>query len=58
MDALIIVLQKFYGKDPLQSTDLSRIVNIRHFTRLRNLLQDEKVSGKIVYGGQQDEKDL
>ncbi|XP_042456343.1 aldehyde dehydrogenase family 3 member H1-like [Zingiber officinale] len=58
VDALKIALQKFYGKDPLQSTDLSRIVNIRHFARLRNLLEDEKVSGKIVYGGQQDEKDL
>ncbi|RRT69550.1 hypothetical protein GW17_00024181 [Ensete ventricosum] len=51
-------LEKFYGKDPLESSDLSRIVNANHFRRLTSLLDDEKVSGTIVYGGQQDEKRL
>ncbi|CAN6476037.1 unnamed protein product [Victoria cruziana] len=51
-------LSSFYGSDPLESNDLSRIVNLNHFTRLSKLLDDEKVSGKIVHGGQRDEKRL
>ncbi|XP_065043692.1 aldehyde dehydrogenase family 3 member H1-like isoform X2 [Musa acuminata AAA Group] len=58
VDALKITLEKFYGKNPLGSTDLSRIVNSSHFTRLKNLLDEEKVSGTIVHGGQEDEKHL
>lgn len=52
------VLKVFYGKDPMQSADLSRIVNFNHFHRLTNLIEDKKVSDKIVYGGQTDEKQL
>ncbi|CAL9126362.1 unnamed protein product [Musa textilis] len=58
VDAMKKTLEKFYGKDPLESPDLSRIVNANHFRRLTSLLDDEKVSGTIVYGGQQDEKRL
>ncbi|CAL9058258.1 aldehyde dehydrogenase family 3 member H1-like isoform X1 [Musa acuminata AAA Group] len=58
VDALKITLEKFYGKDPLESADLSRIVNSNHFKRLMNLLDDEKVSGTIVHGGQRNEKRL
>ncbi|KAJ8510253.1 hypothetical protein OPV22_000687 [Ensete ventricosum] len=58
VDAMKRTLEKFYGKDPLESSDLSRIVNANHFRRLTSLLDDEKVSGTIVYGGQQDEKRL
>ncbi|WOL01522.1 aldehyde dehydrogenase family 3 member H1-like [Canna indica] len=56
LDALKVTLEKFYGKDPLGSPDLSHIVNSKHFMRLINLLDD--VSGSIVYGGQKDEKHL
>ncbi|KAJ8625417.1 hypothetical protein MRB53_033947 [Persea americana] len=56
IDALKSTLEEFYGKDPLQSKDLSRIVNSSHFQRLAQLLDDDKVSGKIVHGGQRDEK--
>ncbi|KAG8091105.1 hypothetical protein GUJ93_ZPchr0011g28680 [Zizania palustris] len=56
--SLKIVLERFYGQDPLQSEDLSRIVNSNHFHRLTNLIEDKKVSEKIVYGGQTDEKQL
>lgn len=56
IDALKSTLEEFYGKDPLQSKDLSRIVNSNHFQRVAKLLDDDKVSGKIVHGGQRDEK--
>ena len=52
------VLERFYGKDPLQSYDLSRIVNSNHFRRLTKLIEDKKVADKIVLGGQIDEKQL
>ncbi|ONK77448.1 uncharacterized protein A4U43_C02F6630 [Asparagus officinalis] len=57
-DEMIATVQKFYGKNPLESTDLARIVNSNHFARLSKLLDDDLVSGKIVYGGQRDEKRL
>lgn len=47
-----------YGKDPLESNDLSRIVNFNHFNRLTKLLDDPSVSGKIVHGGQRDVSNL
>ncbi|XP_019196894.1 PREDICTED: aldehyde dehydrogenase [Ipomoea nil] len=58
LDAMKVELDKFYGKDPLCSKDLSRIVNSNHFSRLTKLLDDDKVSGKIVHGGERDEKRL
>lgn len=58
LDVMKVELDKFYGKDPLCSVDLSRIVNSNHFYRLTKLLDDDKVSGKIVHGGQRDEKKL
>ncbi|XP_047163318.1 aldehyde dehydrogenase family 3 member H1-like isoform X2 [Vigna umbellata] len=58
VDALKTELEKFYGKNPLESEDLSRIVNSNHFNRLKKLLDDDKVSGKIVHGGKTDESKL
>ncbi|KAL2467748.1 Aldehyde dehydrogenase [Forsythia ovata] len=58
VDALTSELEKFYGKEPLKSQDLSRIVNSSHFNRLTKLMDDEKVSGKIVHGGQCDKTNL
>ncbi|KAK7301403.1 hypothetical protein RJT34_12266 [Clitoria ternatea] len=58
VDTLKTELEKFYGKNPLESKDLSRIVNSNHFNRLSKLLDDDKVSGKIVYGGEKDESKL
>ncbi|XP_020107199.1 aldehyde dehydrogenase family 3 member H1-like [Ananas comosus] len=58
VDALKFCLEKFYGKDPLESKDISRIVNSNHFNRLSNLLDDKLVADKIVHGGQRDEKHL
>jgi len=56
VDSLKRVLVRFYGEDPLQSEDLSRIVNSNHFRRLADLIEDKKVAEKIVLGGQIDEK--
>jgi aldehyde dehydrogenase (NAD+) len=58
IDTLKVTLEKFFGKDPFQSADLSRIVNFSHFARLTRLLDDPKVSDKVIYGGQRDEKRL
>lgn len=56
--ALSSELEKFYGKDPVHSNDLSKIINSRHFERLSKLLDEEKVSGKIVIGGERDKSTL
>jgi aldehyde dehydrogenase (NAD+) len=58
VESLKSELIKFYGEDPLNSKDLSRIVNSNHYARLINLLDDDKVSGKIVHGGQRDKTKL
>lgn len=58
IDALSSELEKFYGKDHLQSKDFSRVVNSGHFDRLSKLLDDEKISGKVIYGGQRDKTNL
>uniref|UniRef100_A0A2P2K8S1 Aldehyde dehydrogenase n=1 Tax=Rhizophora mucronata TaxID=61149 RepID=A0A2P2K8S1_RHIMU len=58
VDTLKRELESFYGKRPLESKDLSRIVNSNHFTRVAKLLDDDKVSGKVVYGGEKDSENL
>ncbi|XP_030523397.1 aldehyde dehydrogenase family 3 member H1 [Rhodamnia argentea] len=54
VDALKNELEMFYGKNPLESKDLSRIVNSNHFNRLTKLMDEDKVSDKVVYGGERD----
>lgn len=44
-------IENFYGKDPQQSKDYARVVSLRHFSRLRTLLD----SGKAAFGGVADE---
>lgn len=58
VDALKKELESFFGKNPIESNDLSRIVSSNHFARLIKMLDDDKVSGKIVYGGEKDESKL
>lgn len=52
--ALTDCLEEFYGKKPQESEDLARIINEKHFNRIKALLS----SGTVVVGGQSDEKDL
>ncbi|KAE8666642.1 Aldehyde dehydrogenase family 3 member I1 [Hibiscus syriacus] len=58
VDSFKCELEQFYGKNPLESKDLSRIVNPNHFDRLSKLLEEDKVSSKIAHGGQKDETNL
>ncbi|XP_042517532.1 aldehyde dehydrogenase family 3 member H1-like [Macadamia integrifolia] len=58
IDALKHALEEFFGKDPLQSKDISRIVSSNHYARLSKYLDEDKVSNKIIHGGQRDEKQL
>jgi len=57
-DALVAkmceILVEFYGTDPQKSSDLCRIVNVRHFQRLQGLLK----SGRVAVGGKTDVDDL
>ncbi|KAL6522177.1 hypothetical protein OROMI_032054 [Orobanche minor] len=58
VDALKAQLMEFYGKNLVASRDMSSIINSHHFDRLAKLMEDEKVSGKIVCGGQHDKTNL
>ncbi|XP_017646140.1 aldehyde dehydrogenase family 3 member H1 isoform X1 [Gossypium arboreum] len=58
VDSFKCELERFYGKNPLESKDLSRVVNSNHFARLLKLLDEDKVSSKIVYGGERDKSNL
>ncbi|KAG6422777.1 hypothetical protein SASPL_113158 [Salvia splendens] len=58
VNALSSQLDKFFGKEPLRSKELSSIVNIHHFNRLLKLLDDDEVSRKIVRGGERDQSSL
>ncbi|TYG78900.1 hypothetical protein ES288_D02G098200v1 [Gossypium darwinii] len=58
IDSFKYELERFYGKNPLESKDLSRIVNSNHFARLSKLLDEDKVSSKIVHGGERDKENL
>lgn len=58
IDSLIYELEQFFGKDPMESNDISRIVSSSHFARLVKLLDEDKVSDKVVLGGQRDENQL
>ena len=51
VDELGKAITGFYGADPKQSKDYSRIVSPRHFARLSAMLP----SGKTVIGGETDE---
>lgn len=46
-------IREFFGDDPQRSPDYGRIINDRHFSRLRALL----AHGNILHGGQTDAAD-
>lgn len=53
LDALVQTIRQFYGEDPYQSPDYSRIVNEAHFDRLVGLLS----KGTVLIGGQTNRND-
>ena len=49
-------IEKHYGSDAMHSPDYLRIINGKHFSRLKKYLENTvKQGGKIVYGGSLDE---
>lgn len=52
LDAMKKVLQQFYPKGALQDSDYPRIINERHFQRLKKLLNS---GGTILFGGKSDD---
>ncbi|MCA9543883.1 MAG: aldehyde dehydrogenase family protein [Myxococcales bacterium] len=50
---LVAAVKAFYGADPQASGDFGRIINPRHFDRLKPLLD----SGTVAVGGQHDRDD-
>ncbi|WP_409251805.1 aldehyde dehydrogenase [Bacillus sp. SCS-153A] len=47
-------VHEFYGKEPLHSDQYGRIVNERHYNRLKAYMND----GKVIYGGGTDDRTL
>lgn len=58
INALKTELKTFFGENPLDSKDLSRIVNSFHFKRLESMMKENGVADKIVHGGQTMEDKL
>ncbi|PON61825.1 Aldehyde dehydrogenase NAD(P)-dependent [Parasponia andersonii] len=58
IDSIRTELKEFFGENPIESGDMSRIVSKSQFARLVKLLDEDKVSDKIVLGGQRDENKL
>jgi len=50
IDAMKDCIREFYGENPAESPDYARIVNDKHFNRLRELLDN----GTIIVGGEAD----
>lgn len=57
-DELIKIIEyyvkTFYGTDPQKSQDYPRIINSKHFTRIKNLIKNTN----IIFGGIINEKEL
>jgi len=54
IESLKIEIENSYSKNPEESTDFARIINSKNLTRLKNLLENEK----IVIGGTINEETL
>jgi aldehyde dehydrogenase (NAD+) len=51
---LKLVITKNYGDNPIQSPDFARIINLKNWDRLHNLLLNQE----IIHGGEIDKSDL
>ncbi len=51
-----IIREEFYGKKPLESNDLAKIINTEKFNRIKSLLESAKANGQIIFGGEISEK--
>ncbi|KAK1409895.1 hypothetical protein QVD17_36424 [Tagetes erecta] len=59
---LVEMLQKYikksFGDNPMESHSITRIINKKHFSRLKGLLDEPGVKSSIVYGGKSNEECL
>ncbi|MFD3155499.1 aldehyde dehydrogenase [Haloimpatiens sp. FM7330] len=53
IDELKTTITNFYGSNPQNSKYFGRIINSKHFNRLKNLLQGQN----IIFGGKMDENE-
>lgn len=53
VQALAKVVKERFGSDPKQSKDFGRIVSLRHFDRIANMINNRS-SGDIAFGGEMD----
>ncbi|MFC5602220.1 aldehyde dehydrogenase [Sporosarcina koreensis] len=53
---MITCIRDFYGEDSAKSVDYGRIVNVKHFVRLTEIINKEQ--RHIVFGGKMDRDDL
>ncbi len=54
VDALKNAVSSSYGNDPINSNDYCKIINEKHYNRLKGYLND----GEIIFGGKYDDKKL
>lgn len=54
LDSIQDAIQDFFGDDPMQSEELPKIVNEKHFKRLLGLME----GAKVYYGGHSDAEKL
>ncbi|MCX6146254.1 MAG: aldehyde dehydrogenase family protein [Candidatus Kapabacteria bacterium] len=54
VQALIKTINEFHGEDINSDSDISHIINEKHFDRLNSLLND----GEVIYGGKNKKKSL
>ncbi len=54
LDELKRKITDFYGENPIENKEFTKIINARHFNRLKGYLSD----GVILFGGETDEKSL
>ena len=59
VDAFITHVENIFGKNPSQSEDLARIVNLQNYNRLKNLITDALDKGaKCPFGNEYKEDEL
>lgn len=56
LDVARKVMEEWYGENLQQNPDIPRIVNEKHFNRLKGLIESTK--GSLVFGGKCDAQDL
>ncbi len=52
MEHMMWAIERYYGKEPLESPDLPSIINTENYERVKSYL----TQGKLIYGGRYDDK--